>query len=94
MIVAVVGLSFAAFGYEIAIGAAAASLLVYWLVGRRLVHRKMRAFARAQITGNFELCRKMWRFGAVTLSRETSDGPVRCRAPDESWRAFARDCET
>lgn len=93
-IVAVVGLSFGVFGYQVAIGAAAGSLLFYWLVGRRLVHRKMRAFARAQITGNFELWRKMWRFGAITLSRESANGPVHCCAPEESWRAFARDCET
>ena len=93
-IVAVVGLSFAVFGYEIAIGAAVGSLLFYWIVGRRLVHRKMRAFACAQITGNFELWRKMWRFGAITLSRVTANGLVHCRAPEESWRAFARDCET
>ncbi len=93
-IVAVVGLSFAVFGYEIAIGAAVGSLLFYWIVGRRLVHRKMRAFACAQITGNFELCRNMWRFGSITLSRATANGLVHCRAPEESWRAFARDCET
>ncbi len=93
-IVAVVGLSFAVFGYEGAIGAAVGSLLFYWIVGRRLVHRKMRAFACAQITGNFELWRKMWRFGAITLSRVTANGLARCRAPEESWRAFARDCET
>ncbi len=92
-IVAVVGLSFAVFGYQVAIGAAVGSLLFYWIVGRRLVQRKMRAFARAQITGNFELWRKMWRFGTVTLSRVPADGPVHCRAPDESWRAFARDCK-
>ncbi len=93
-IVAVVGLSFAVFGYEVAIGTAVGSLLLYWIVGRRLVHRKMRAFACAQITGNFELWRKMWRFGGITLSRESADGPVHCRAPDESWRSFARDCTT
>ncbi len=94
IIVAVVGLSFAAFGYEVAIGVAVGSLLLYWIVGRRLVHRKMRAFACAQITGNFELWRNMWRFGGITLSRSTANGPVNCRAPDESWRSFARDCET
>ncbi len=93
-IVAVVGLSFAVFGYEVAIGTAVGSLVFYWIVGRRLVHRKMRAFACAQITGNFELWRKMWRFGAITLSRVTANGPAHCRAPEQSWRAFARDCET
>ena len=93
-IVAVVGLSFAVFGYEVAIGATVGSLVFYWIVGRRLVHRKMRAFACAQITGNVELWRKMWRFGAITLSRITADGPLHCRAPEESWRAFSRDCKT
>lgn len=92
-IVAVVGLSFGVFGYQVAIGAAVGSLLFYWIVGRRLVHRKMRAFARTQITGDFEHWRKMWRFGGITLSRVTADGPVHCRAPEQSWRAFARDCE-
>jgi hypothetical protein len=94
VILAVVGLSFAVFGYQAALGAAVGSLVLYWLVGRRLVHRKMRAFACAQITGSFELWLKMWRFGAITLSRESAEGPVHCRAPEQSWRAFARDCET
>ncbi len=93
-IVAVVGLSFGVFGYQVAIGAAVGSLLLYWIVGRRLVHRKMRAFACAQITGSFEAWRKMWRFGGITLSRRAANGLVHCRAPEESWRAFARDCET
>jgi hypothetical protein len=92
-ILAVVGLSFAAFGYRVAIGAAVGSLVFYWLVGRRLVHRKMRAFACAQITDNFDLWLKMWRFGGITLSRDAADGPVHCRAPEQSWRAFARDCK-
>ena len=99
-IVAVVGLSFAVFGYEVrrAVGATGVKRsLVFYLdraLGRRLVHRKMRAFACAQITGNVELWRKMWRFGAITLSRVTADGPLHCRAPEESWRAFSRDCKT
>ena len=91
-IVVVVGLSLWLFGYQIAIGVAAAALLLYWSVGRRLVHRKMREVICAQITGNFEVWRKMWRFGAITLSRESPNGLVHCRAPEESWRAFARGC--
>ena len=92
-IVVVAGLSLWLFGYQIAIGVAAAALLLYWTVGRRVVHRQMREFVCEQITGNFELWKKMWRFGAITLSRESATGLVQCCAPEQSWRAFARDCK-
>ena len=92
-IVVAVGLSLWLYGYQIAIGVAVAMLALYWTVGRHLVHRQMREFACEQITGNFELWRKMWSFGAITLSRESADGLEQCCAPEQSWRAFARDCK-
>jgi len=74
------------FGWQIGLGAFAAAVLIYLLVIRRLVAKRMRQRLLVDVLAKPEDFRKAWKLKGIAF-RHTSSG-ISCESPDGRWRSF------
>lgn len=72
-----------------ALATVAALTLAHVLFGRKLVARKMRAYALAKLASDPDLWNQVWNRGALTL-RDPKTGQT-AASPKDSWRLAAED---
>jgi hypothetical protein len=79
------------FGWQIGGGAAVASALLYLTLGKAFLHRRIERRVREQVLEDVVRWRKLWSFGGVAL-RDTADvsRDARCVSPHDNWMEFVR----
>jgi len=79
------------FGWQVGMGAAVASLLLYLSLGKAFLHRRIERRVREQVLEDVVRWRKLWSFGGVTLrSTDDATGGGICASPGDNWMEFVR----
>ena len=81
------------FGWPFGFGVAAAALAFYLSFGRRRKRLRVERRVREEALGDLALWRKLWQWGGVVLVRTGAEGPVTCRAPEQSWHRFVQEID-
>jgi hypothetical protein len=77
-------------GIAAGLGLAAAGILLYLLVGRGFVHRRIERRVHEQALASLDVWRKLWRFKGLTLAAKDRPEVGSCASPDGNWMAFVR----
>jgi len=83
------GLAWWQVDWRLAAGLAVATVAIYLTLGRAWSRRRLRARVQGKALGDLARWRKLWKWGGVSLVRQSVEGPVRCQGPQQSWHKFA-----
>lgn len=74
------------FGWQIGLAAFATAILIYLVVVRRFVAKRMRQRLLVEVLAKPEDFRKAWRLKGIGFHHKASG--VSCESPDGRWRSF------
>jgi len=81
------------FGWVLGLAIAVICVVLYFAVGRRWRHARLRLRIEQRALTEIELWRRLWRWGGVSLARSGLHGTVVCRAPEQNWHRFVAELD-